>query len=83
MTIRRLRPGRWFRAMNGMPSNLGAEPKKVAILIAVAVIGGFAYLYNRNPSEGPSSAPPIASRAERMCPSSIAIATPADTSANS
>jgi hypothetical protein len=49
--------------MNWIPSNLGAEPKKVAILVVMAAIGGFAYLYNRNPSEGPSSAPPILSRA--------------------
>jgi hypothetical protein len=51
--------------MNWMPSNLGAEPKKVAILIVVAAVGGFVYLYNRNPSEGPAAAaaPPILSRA--------------------
>jgi len=51
--------------MNWMPSNLGAEPKKVAILVVIAAVGGFVYLYNRNPSEGPSvsSAPPIISRA--------------------
>jgi hypothetical protein len=48
--------------MNWMPSNLGAEPKKVALLAAVVAIAGFVYLYNRNPSEGPASAP-IPSRA--------------------
>jgi hypothetical protein len=49
--------------MNWIPSNLGAEPKKVALLVAFIAIGGFVYLYNRNPSEGPASAPPLASRA--------------------
>jgi hypothetical protein len=49
--------------MNWMPSNVGAEPKKVAILVAIAVIGVGVYLYNRNPSEGPVSAPQILSRA--------------------
>ena len=48
--------------MNWIPSNLGAEPKKVALLVAFVAIGGLVYLYNRNPSEGPASAP-IPSRA--------------------
>jgi hypothetical protein len=45
--------------MNWIPSNVGAEPKKVAILVAIAVLGVGVYLYNRNPSEGPSAAAPI------------------------
>jgi hypothetical protein len=50
--------------MNWIPSNLGAEPKKVAILVVIAAVGGFVFIYNRNPSsEGPATAPPIASRA--------------------
>jgi hypothetical protein len=49
--------------MNWMPSNLGAEPKKVVILVVIAAIGGFVFIYNRNPSEGPASTPPILSRA--------------------
>jgi hypothetical protein len=49
--------------MNWMPSNLGAEPKKIAILVVTAVVGVGVYLYNRNPSEGPASAPQIISRA--------------------
>jgi hypothetical protein len=50
--------------MNWIPSNVGAEPKKVAILVAIAVIGAGVYLYNRNPGgEGPASAPQIISRA--------------------
>jgi hypothetical protein len=50
--------------MNWIPSNLGAEPKKVVILVVIAAIGGFVFIYNRNPSgEGPTAAPPIASRA--------------------
>jgi len=49
--------------MNWIPSNLGAEPKKVALLVAFVAIGGFVYLYNRESSGGPSSAPPLANRA--------------------
>jgi len=49
--------------MNWMPSNLGAEPKKVAILAIIVVAGTVVYFYNRNSSEGPASAPVIASRA--------------------
>jgi hypothetical protein len=49
--------------MNWMPSNLGAEPKKVAILVAFVVVAGFVYLYNRDSGGGSASAPPIASRA--------------------
>jgi len=49
--------------MNWMPANVGAEPKKVAILVAIAVLGVGVYLYNRTPSEGPVTAPPILSRA--------------------
>jgi hypothetical protein len=49
--------------MNWMPSNVGAEPKKVAILVVIAVVGAGVYLYNRNPSEGPATAPQIISRA--------------------
>jgi len=51
--------------MNFMPSNLGAEPKKVAVLAIVAVVGVVVYMYNRNSSDGSASAPaaPILSRA--------------------
>jgi hypothetical protein len=49
--------------MNWIPANVGAEPKKIAILVAIAVAGVAVYLYNRNPGEGPASAPPILSRA--------------------
>jgi hypothetical protein len=49
--------------MNWMPSNLGAEPKKVGILVAVVAIAGFVYVYNRNSGGGPESAAPILSRA--------------------
>jgi hypothetical protein len=49
--------------MNWMPSNLGAEPKKVVLLVVFVAIGGFVYLYNRDSSGGPVSAPQIASRA--------------------
>jgi hypothetical protein len=49
--------------MNWIPSNLGAEPKKVAILVAFVAVAGFVYLYNRDSGGGSASAPPIASRA--------------------
>jgi hypothetical protein len=58
--------------MNWMPSNLGAEPKKVALLVAFVAIGGFVYLYNRNPSESPVSAPAIPSRATATSGAGIA-----------
>jgi hypothetical protein len=50
--------------MNWMPSNVGAEPKKVAILIGIVVVGAAVYFYNRDSgsSAGPA-APIIASRA--------------------
>jgi hypothetical protein len=49
--------------MNWMPANLGAEPKKVAILAVIVVAGVAVFFYNRTSSEGPTSAPVIASRA--------------------
>jgi hypothetical protein len=50
--------------MNWIPSNVGAEPKKVAILVVIAVVGAGVYLYNRNPSgDSPATAAPILSRA--------------------
>jgi hypothetical protein len=49
--------------MNWMPANLGAEPKKVAVLAVIVVAGVAVFFYNRNSSEGPASAPVIASRA--------------------
>ncbi len=49
--------------MNWMPSNLGAEPKKVAVLAVIVVAGVAVFFYNRNSSDGPASAPVIASRA--------------------
>lgn len=62
--------------MNLVPSNLGAEPKKVAILAAIVVVGGFVYMYNR-PSEGPVSAPPIISRAPVAGSKGVPVARPA------
>jgi hypothetical protein len=49
--------------MNWVPSQLGADPKKIAILAGLVVIAGYFYFSNRNSGEGPVSAPPIASRA--------------------
>jgi len=42
--------------MNWMPSNLGAEPKKVGALAGLAVLALVVYLFNRTPG-GESSAP--------------------------
>ena len=49
--------------MNWIPANVGAEPKKIAILVVFVVAGVAVYLYNRNSGEGPASAPAIPSRA--------------------
>jgi hypothetical protein len=66
--------------MNWLPSNVGAEPKKMALLAGIVVVGAIVYLYNRNPSEGPSSgaaSAPIISRA----PVTTSYGTPIGTSA--
>lgn len=47
--------------MSVMPSKVGADPKKIAILAGLVAIAGFAYFYNSNSSEGSGSAP-VASR---------------------
>jgi hypothetical protein len=49
--------------MNWLPTNLGAEPKKVAILAIIVAAGTAVYFYNREPGAGPSTAAPIISRA--------------------
>ncbi|HMD50018.1 MAG TPA: hypothetical protein VKG79_13005 [Bryobacteraceae bacterium] len=49
--------------MNWMPSNLGAEPKKVVLLAVIVAAAAAVFLYNRNSSEGPAPTPPIVSRA--------------------
>jgi hypothetical protein len=54
--------------MNWIPSNLGAEPKKLALLAVFVVIAGFAYLYNRDSGGGSAVAPPIV----RLGPASAA-----------
>jgi hypothetical protein len=55
--------------MNLMPSKVGAEPKKVALLAGIVVIAIVVYLYNRNPSEGPEPATPrVATRAPATIP---------------
>ena len=43
--------------MNWIPNSLGAEPKKVGILLALLVVAGGAYFYN---SSGPSATAPSA-----------------------
>lgn len=44
-----------MNAGNLLPSNLGAEPKKVAALVGLVVVAGVLYWYNRTPSGGPES----------------------------
>ena len=48
--------------MNLLPSNVGAEPKKVAVLIGLIVLGGVAYYVNRgDDAPGPTgSSTPVA-----------------------
>jgi hypothetical protein len=48
--------------MSVMPSKVGADPKKIAILAGLVAIAGFAYFYNSN-SGGGSGSTPVASRA--------------------
>jgi hypothetical protein len=68
--------------MNWIPSNVGAEPKKVAILVVIAVVGAGVYLYNRNPSgDSPATAPPILSRAPVTTSYGAGVARPERTSA--
>jgi hypothetical protein len=49
--------------MNLIPSNLGADPKKIAILGGLVAIAGIAYYLNSNSGGGSASAPPGISRA--------------------
>ena len=49
--------------MSVIPSKLGADPKKIAILGALVLVAGYFYFSNSNSGGGPVSAPPIASRA--------------------
>jgi hypothetical protein len=49
--------------MNWLPSNVGAEPKKVGILVGILVVGGAVYFYNRDPGSASGTTAPIASRA--------------------
>jgi hypothetical protein len=57
--------------MSVMPSKVGADPKKIAILAGLVAIAGFAYFYNSNSGGGSSSAP-IASRAPVAASSTVA-----------
>jgi hypothetical protein len=47
--------------MSVMPSKVGADPKKIAILVGLVAVAGFAYFYNSNSGGGSGSAP-VASR---------------------
>jgi hypothetical protein len=47
--------------MSLVPSKVGADPKRIAVLAVLVALAGFAYLYNRN-SSGGSESTPVASR---------------------
>jgi hypothetical protein len=50
--------------MNWLPSNLGAEPKKVVILAVVVVVGVGVFLYNRQSSDdSPATPAPVVTSA--------------------
>ncbi|MGB6945919.1 MAG: hypothetical protein WBE37_26200 [Bryobacteraceae bacterium] len=64
--------------MNVIPSKVGADPKKIAVLVGLVVIAGYFYFSNSN--SGGSSPAPVASRAtvtasSAMAPGSIARST--------
>ena len=44
-----------FRAMNLMPAKIGAEPKKVAVVVVLMAVAAYFYISNRN--SGESDAP--------------------------
>jgi hypothetical protein len=47
--------------MSVVPSKVGADPKKIGILVGLVVVAGFVYFYNSNSGGGSGSAP-LASR---------------------
>src|SRR5713226_852864 len=49
--------------MKWIPAKLGAEPKKIGILVALVVVAGFFYFTNRNSGDSPAPARPPASTA--------------------
>lgn len=50
--------------MSLMPSKVGADPKKIAILVGLVAVAGFVYFYNSNSGGGSSSSPiPVGGRA--------------------
>lgn len=48
--------------MSVIPSKLGADPKKIAILVGLVLVAAYFYFSNSN-SGGPAATPPIVSRA--------------------
>lgn len=48
--------------MNLMPSNLGADPKKIGILAGLVAVAGFVYFYNSNSGGGDAASPAVARR---------------------
>lgn len=49
--------------MNLAPSKVGADPKKVGLLVGLVVVAGGVYYYNSNSGEGPGATPSTAGRA--------------------
>jgi hypothetical protein len=49
--------------MNLVPSKLGADPKKIAILGGLVLLAAYFYFSNSNSGGGPGSAPPVVNRA--------------------
>jgi len=60
--------------MNVIPSKVGADPKKIAVLAGLVALAGFAYFYNSNSGGGSGSAPVSRSPAatSAIAPGSVA-----------
>ncbi len=57
--------------MNVIPSKVGADPKKIAVLVGLVAIAGYFYFSNSNSGGGSPSAP-VASRTPVAASSAIA-----------
>ncbi len=54
--------------MNLVPSKVGADPKKIGVLVGLVVIAGYFYVSNRNSGGGSSAGPVVVSRAPIAAP---------------
>lgn len=48
--------------MSVMPSKVGADPKKIGILVGLVAVAGFVYFYNSNSGESSGGAPAVVNR---------------------